>query len=67
MIDCMHIPKGFKLPSSAILVTSLFLWLSACNEAKVVAITGGQPTEQGSGKGIPCTRGVAKFGYGESG
>ena len=35
MIDCMHIPKGFKLPSSVILVTSLFLWLSACNEAKV--------------------------------
>ena len=35
MIDCMHIPKGFKLPSSVIHVTSLFLWLSACNEAKV--------------------------------
>ena len=35
MIDCMHIPKGLKLPSSVILVTSFSLWLAACNEAKV--------------------------------
>ncbi len=31
----MYIPKGFKLPSSAILATTLSLCLASCNEAKV--------------------------------
>jgi hypothetical protein len=35
MLACMYVPKVFKLPSSVILVTSLSLCLTSCNEAKV--------------------------------
>ena len=37
MLSFMHIPKGFNFPYSIILVTSLCLMLSACDEAYIEA------------------------------